>query len=237
MCTLTYLPWADGFAVASNRDESRARGGMRPPVFDAQRDAWYPMDDHAGGTWLLTAPDRFSLNLMNGGHETHQRTPPYRHSRGIVPLRYAEDGGTEAFMEHFDFAGIEPFTLVIFHHAPRKVEAIVWTGSMVDRMDYPADQPQLWSSSTLYDAPARAMRRQWFAEAVERMGEARDLEQLLEFHRHGGGHNSDPSKRILMERPGGLGTVCTAGVEYKADGARMYFHDLVAGREQWSTLS
>ncbi|MBK8341437.1 MAG: NRDE family protein [Flavobacteriales bacterium] len=98
MCTLTYLPWADGFAVASNRDESRARGGMRPPVFDAQRTALYPIDQHAGGTWLLTAPGRFTLNLMNGGHETHVRTPPYQHSRGIVPLRFVEDGSTENFL-------------------------------------------------------------------------------------------------------------------------------------------
>ncbi|MBP6389363.1 MAG: NRDE family protein [Flavobacteriales bacterium] len=237
MCTLTYLPWADGFAVASNRDESRARGGMIPPRLDEARRSWYPVDESGGGTWLLTAPGRFTLNLMNGGHETHARTPPYRHSRGIVPLRFAEDGSTEAFLAHFDFERIEPFTLVIFHHAPRSVEAIVWTGSMVDRMDYPSDQPHLWSSSTLYDAPARAMRRQWFAEAVERMGGTRSLEQLLQFHQQGGAHYPDTSKRILMERPGGLGTVCTAGVEYKAEDARMYFHDLVAGREQWSTLS
>ena len=113
----------------------------------------------------------------------------------------------------------------------------MWTGSLVDRLEYPADQPHLWSSSTLYDAPARAMRRQWFAEGVERMGGTRSLEQLLQFHQQGGAHYPDTSKRILMERPGGLGTVCTAGVEYKAEDARMYFHDLVAGREQWSTLS
>jgi len=82
----------------------------------------------------------------------------------------------------------------------------------------------------------RAMRRQWFAKAVEWMGETRNLEPLLDFHRHGGEQHPDRSKRILMERAGGLGTVCTIGVEYAREGGRMYYHDTVAGKETWSTL-
>jgi hypothetical protein len=238
MCTLTYLPWADGFAVASNRDESRARGGMIPPGLDEARRSWYPVDEAGGGTWLLTAPGRFTLNLMNGGHETHARTPPYRHSRGIVPLRFAEDGSTEVFLAHFDFERIEPFTLVIFHHAPRKVEAIVWTGSSVDRLEYPADQPHLWSSSTLYDAPARAMRRQWFAEGVERMGGGAELGAVAPIPSTGrralsGRLEADPhgaSRRVAVRS---VPSVWNTRPKVRGCTSTTWW----LGREQWSTLS
>ncbi len=232
MCTLTYLPVADGFAMLSSRDEMRGRGAMLEPIQDEFRKAIYPVDERSGGTWLLTSSKGFSLNLLNGGHERHDRREPYRHSRGLIPLMFAEAGSLDAFLDLFDPHGIEPFTLVVVEHSPLRVMQLVWTGEQLDVVERPAHEPSIWSSSTLYDERMRDQRTAWFASFVEEPAEGAPLEILRRFHREGGVGKAPPGERIRMKRAGGPETVCLAGVERGADAWRLVFHDLVRERER-----
>lgn len=228
MCTLTYLPHQNGFAMASSRDEMRTRGAMARPVHDQTLRALYPVDERSGGTWVLTSAAGFSLSLLNGGHVRHEPGGPYRHSRGLIPLRFAEAGGLTPFLDTFDPEGIEPFTLVAIGHAPRSLTAIVWTGGVLERIDLDPEQPRIWSSSTLYDARMKADRAIWFADAVTAEGDHTAIERLLDFHQTGGTGRAPAAHTIRMARPHGPETVCITGIHHSNTEWTMSYHDLVA---------
>lgn len=236
MCTLTYLPHGDDFAMASSRDEQRSRGAMVAPVLDAKWAACFPMDAASGGTWFLDKPGVLTLNVLNGGYVVHRRTPPYKHSRGLVPLQFVELGSTQRFLSEFGFEGLEPFSLVVVEHEPRRVSTIVWTGTIVDHIEQDPGEPHIWSSATLYDEAARSRRVDWFKAMLSEPTNERPIERLLRFHRSGGSHWPDATQRILMQRGNDLGTICHVAVEHSTAKDRMYFHDLIDGHEQWIDL-
>ncbi len=228
MCTLTYLPSPGGFAMVSSRDEMRTRGPMARPLFDEALRSLYPVDEHSGGTWILTSAEGFSLNLLNGGHVRHAMGGSYAFSRGLIPLMFAKAGGLAAFLNVFDPQGVEPFTLVVIGHAPRSLTALVWTGIELERIDHDPDQPRIWSSSTLYTAEAKSEREAWFTEAVTARINGTPMEHLLEFHLHGGEGRAPETERIRMARPNGPETVCLTGVSLGQAEWTMCYHDLVA---------
>lgn len=227
MCTLTYLPSDGGFAMVSSRDEMRARGPMEPPVHDRDRGALYPVDVRSGGTWLLTATSGFTVNLLNGGYERHAPGGPYRHSRGLVPLLFAEAGGIDAFLSTFDPRGIEPFTLVVVTHARRSITELVWTGERMDRNERDPELPRIWSSSTLYDATTRDMRAGWFHEVTRAQAQRSPIEVLFDFHRDGGRGLAPQDRTIHMSRPHGPETVALVGVVHDRTEWTLRYHDLV----------
>ncbi len=228
MCSLTYLPHHNGFAMVSSRDEMRTRGAMAYPTHDEALRALYPLDERSGGTWILTAVAGFSINLLNGGHVRHTPGGTYRHSRGLIPLQFAKAGGIDPFLNKFDPEGLEPFTLVVIGHGVRAVTEIVWTGSALDRIEHDADQARIWSSSTLYDAQMKAEREAWFAEAIATGQDRPALDRLLDFHQDGGVGRALATNTIRMVRPGGPETVCVTGVCHSDQEWMMCYHDVIS---------
>lgn len=232
MCTLTYLPAKDGFTMVSSRDEMRVRGAMAQPIHNEALRAIYPVDERSGGTWILTSAAGYSVNLLNGGHVRHLPGGRYRHSRGLIPLLFAEAGSLGAFMKSFDPEGIEPFTLAVIGHAPRSVHSIVWTGALLERHDHDADLPRIWSSSTLYDQRMKAERERWFFEAIARHDPRPGVERLIDFHLNGGIGEAPISYTIRMAREAGPETICLTGVTCSDTEWSMCYYDLVADAQR-----
>jgi uncharacterized protein with NRDE domain len=222
---------------------------MLPPFLRRDVPAIGPADEKSGGTWLVTSQLGYTLNLMNGGFEKHERRPWYRHSRGWVVLDFLKHGSVEAFLDGYDFKDLEPFTLVVVRHHPREVHSIVWDGYEVWHLQHDASEPKIWSSSTLYNLAQRQQREAWFqahlAEAEAKVESREDLapcdeeialhdplQMLLDFHQTGGGEEADPATRILMERQQGPRTIAHVGVHYCGQAWRMYYHDLLSATEQ-----
>lgn len=236
MCTLTYLPAPNGgFSLVSSRDEAVTRGVMLPPDWDHELDALYPVDKRSGGTWIATSNKGITINLMNGGVVGHEKTGQYKHSRGLVPIEFLKKAECHHFVDHFDFQGLEPFTLVVVHHYPREVCQIIWTGQEVLFDALNPDQPQIWSSSTLYAPSVKQLRTQWYQEHLAQP-KLEGLNLLLDFHQHGGQAYPDPSAAINMCRADGKQTVCISGIEVDAHGWRFYYHDLVDDIEKSYTI-
>jgi hypothetical protein len=209
---------------------------MSPPAYDEGRGALYPADERSGGTWILTSRKGFTLNILNGAYERHDRHGPYRHSRGLVPLLYAYAGSMEDFQASFDPSGLEPFTLVVVEHDPRRVVDLEWTGAQLDRVEHPAHEPRIWSSSTLYSERVRRDRTSWFDEAMRAPRCGTPLETLRRFHLTGGADQAPVEDRIRMGRHNGPETVCLAGVERNTRCWSFYFHDLVRDQERTACM-
>lgn len=208
MCTLTYLPTREGFLFTSNRDESTAREKAVFPSFSQSKSGklLMPLDPQGGGTWILAAENGEAACLLNGAFKNHQRTPPYRKSRGRVIVESFDYTDVEDFLKEYDFDNIEPFTLVkvVCTSGKRVLHEIRWDGDLLKHSLADNKQAHIWSSVTLYDKQMRAKRDQWFEEWLS-IGKAFTAKNIQDFHLHGG--EGDPSVDFNMIRSGGLQTI------------------------------
>lgn len=199
MCTLTYIPHQKGYYFTSNRDESIDRNAVSEPIVKEINGTQlhFPQDSVAGGTWYALAENGFSVCLLNGAFEKHERTPPYRLSRGLMLLEFFNHPHAIDFYNKYSFEGIEPFTLVIVDDTNSDLHEIRWDGKekYLKEMDF--RMPHIWSSATLYSKEKRAARASWFEEALKH--ERFDSQNaVIGFHRFTG--SGDKKNDLVMER-------------------------------------
>ena len=117
MCTLSWIPLPDGYAVAMNRDERRTRAAALPPgLVDADGvPALMPVDGDAGGTWISVNDRGHALALLNRWDESpHDAGTPFV-SRGLLVRDLAGLSGSGALrsaLAGLPLARYRPFTLV-----------------------------------------------------------------------------------------------------------------------------
>ncbi len=204
MCTATYVPLADnGFLLTHSRDEKLSRPAAQPPraVIIGNQLLTFPKDPQGQGTWIAQS-ETLTVCLLNGAFAAHQAQPPYRHSRGLVPLAAFEYASIDSFINTYPFNGLEPFTLLMAE-VGRLVE-LRWNGEQTVVTEKDPTQPHIWSSATLYSPAMIRQRERWFS-AWQQETPTWTMDSIRQFHRHGGDGN--PHTAIRMYRPGQYQTV------------------------------
>ena len=223
MCTVTFIPVEKKVFLVSSRDECHTRKDALKPAFYKIPGGklLYPKDTEAGGTWIALHENGNAVVLLNGGKKAHDADPPYRKSRGLVLLDLVAAPSPSALFLSMDLDNIEPFTVVCLDSG-RLWEA-VWDGEhrSVSRKD--EKKPQIWSSVTLYDQSARAMRENWFEEWLVKKT-APSMNDVLDFHRNTGDGNLHND--LLMNRGGHLYTVSITAMEIGKTKGEMVYLDL-----------
>lgn len=203
MCTVTYLPLGNNnFILTSNRDETPLRKTISPKKYlENGVELTYPKDEIAGGTWIGTSNKNRLVCLLNGGFENHQRKLPYKMSRGIIVknILSADDG--VAYINNFNFDNIEPFTLVFVDwNSNLETYELVWDGTQ-KHFTKLAQEPKIWSSSTLYTDEMKQLRKNWFADWLQENKEFHQ-DKILAFHKNedlGTSETSPKMKRKFVE--------------------------------------
>jgi len=183
MCTVTYLPLKnEGFILTSNRDESPMRKTIPPQKYiENDVELIYPKDELAGGTWIGMSEKNRLVCLLNGGFEIHQRNTYYRMSRGMVVKNILSVDDPVQYIEDFDFDNIEPFTVVLVDWGTELVTyELVWDGTK-KHFQKLAQEPRIWSSSTLYTSEMKLERQAWFQDWLNDHQEY-DQPSILAFH-------------------------------------------------------
>ncbi len=228
MCTVTFLPKGNNrYILTSNRDETPKRAALAPEAYlVGDTTIYYPKDPLAGGTWIATDKNRYTVCLLNGGFEKHSHTPPYRLSRGQMVLQFFEFGDLNSFKENFMFEGMEPFTFVIVESSTEdvKLDELIWDGNKLHSRTLDANQSFIWSSSTLYPEPVRAERRDWFEKWTLNRHDYTQS-SIMEFHHSGG--KGDAWNDFVMNRNGVVQTVSITSIEKEDSGFRMIYKDLL----------
>jgi hypothetical protein len=225
MCTVTYVPYRQGFILTHNRDESpeRSADGLLE-----KSGLVYPVDTRTGGTWIAATATGRVVCLLNGGKVRHVPRPPYRMSRGLLIFDAFKWKSLQEFGRVQDFVGIEPFTMLEFHGAA--VQTLLWDGSdmVFDHVEVGA--PRIWSSVTLYTPEVRMQRevvfRQWLSQAEATSSLPA---YLLEMHRCA--DLEDIEQNFMMCRGQQLRTVSITQVVVMNGSSEMRFIHLETGRE------
>ncbi|WP_348727210.1 NRDE family protein [Tenacibaculum sp. 190130A14a] len=225
MCTVTYLPLGNNnFILTSNRDEDPNRKTIPPKEYlEDTVKLTYPKDELAGGTWIGLSEKNRLICLLNGGFTKHQRKESYRMSRGVIVKELLKVENPVEIINHFDFDGIEPFTIVLVDWKKElKAYELVWDGD-VRHFQELGEEPKIWSSSTLYTEEVKQLRREWFAEWVEENSSFQQ-EEIVKFHQDETKGNSEISLKMKRSR---VETVSVTSVSKTEEEVSLKYYDLI----------
>jgi hypothetical protein len=208
MCTVTFLPVNNnGFILTSSRDEKTCRpSALFPQKYLVNNNQlFFPKDSLAGGTWVVTSINNFTLCLLNGAFEKHESKPPYKMSRGLMLLDFFKYNNIEKFIFEYNFENIENFTLIIVDsNNGLKLYELRWDGKNLHRKTLNVTEPYIWSSCTLYTENAIKDRADWFDEFINKTDDF-SKENIILFHQNAGDGSLENS--IMMNRDNKVKTV------------------------------
>ncbi len=197
MCTATYLPIGpSGFILTHSRDEKAIRSAALPPraVSIGGRTVTFPQDPQGMGTWIAIATS-LTVCLLNGAFVPHQPQPPYKHSRGLVVLDVFDYVSIDAFIQHYTFTGLEPFTLLLAESG--RLTELRWNGKRLFISEKDPKKPHIWSSVTLYTAETVQERVRWFAQWQQQISYW-SVGAIRQFHKTAG--DGEPQNALRMNR-------------------------------------
>lgn len=225
MCTVTYLPLGNNdFILTSNRDESPIRKTIPPKDYlEEGVELKYPKDELAGGTWVGLSERKRLVCLLNGGFKNHTRNHYYKMSRGVIVKNILSADNAVNYIDEFDFTDVEPFTLILVdYNTQLETYELVWDG-VNKNFTKLAQEPKIWSSSTLYTDEMKALRKIWFADFLKK-NPTFYQEEIIKFHENenlGISETSPKMKRKFVE------TVSITSVKKEKSSVNMLYKDLL----------
>lgn len=180
MCTVSYIPLKNGYILTSNRDENPDRSTMLPQQQQLSNGETIvaPIDASKRGTWIATNTKNKTACLLNGAYIKHQRSLPYKRSRGHYVIEAFMHYTFSKFVMRVDLDKIEPFTLVFIEN--ETLQVLVWDGNKKHYNTLDSNTPQLWSSSTLYTEEEHQKKELFLKNTLNRSSP--DKTQLLNIH-------------------------------------------------------
>ena len=225
MCTVTYVPYANGCWLTSNRDEKPGRQPVQPPRWHTQLDGealFYATDALAGGTWMATNANGHSAVLLNGAGKPFVPKLSYANSRGLVLLDLMRQPDFLQAFAKYELDNIAPFTCI--HVAQERLHVCLWDGDNREIQTLDARMPHIWSSSTLYDAAAQQQRHFWFRQWLQQHPHP-SWESILGFHQYQ--DDTDLENSIRMQRIDGPQTLSISAVHMQADAPEFFYYDVL----------
>lgn len=233
MCTLTFVPTADGVLFTTNRDEGYNRKLASPPDLQIGEKSRFlcPIDGQAGGTWIGVTQSGKAICLLNGGRVKHRHSPPYRLSRGIIVRDLLSND--QLVLSESQLDGIEPFTLFAVDASTKTFLRFIWNGTSLDRSDLAFDRPMIACSSTLFDQAGDEKRQRWF-EQWQRQNARVTPDDVLQFHMEAG--KGDDNDSVLLKREE-VGTVSVTSIFLSSNQAEMRYVDLQQQKHTIKTIA
>ena len=224
MCTVSYLPLENnGFILTSNRDVPYTRKkANEPKVYEEGGvELNYPKDVEAGGTWIGTSSKNRLICLLNGGFYYHTSRSIYKKSRGLIVNELLKVDDIKKGIQEIDLNGVEQFTLTIVDwNNELDLFEFVWDG-VKKHLKKMKQEPQIWSSATLYDREVKKLRKDWFVDWQN--NNEMTQETILNFHKTAG--IGDPAIDIKMDRKEG-GTVSITSVLKEGEAVSMNYESI-----------
>lgn len=161
MCTLSFLPEADGYVVAMNRDELKSRGVASGPAIHEIGDvsAIYPQES-SGGTWIAVTSRGNLLALLNWNLAAVAQLPQKVRSRGeIIPSLLTEETAeeTDRALRNGKLIGIHRFRLIGIFAREQDIREWKWDGEHLSSRWHEWARNH-WFSSSRSDVRAEASR-------------------------------------------------------------------------------
>ncbi|MFD1293237.1 NRDE family protein [Lutibacter holmesii] len=223
MCTVTFLPLAkNGFILTSSRDESPLRETIAPNNYvENGVKMCFPKDKLAGGTWIGTSSKKRLVCVLNGAFENHIKKDNYSKSRGVIAKEILKEKNAIEFIKNINLEGVEPFTLVLVDWSNEVgLYELIWD-EKTKFFSKLKNEPNIWSSSTLYSNKIKELRKNWFQNWLAK--NTFSTKTILEFHHSEIG---DKQQSVLMKRST-VETVSITSVKKEGAVIEMNYNDVI----------
>lgn len=224
MCTVTFLPLPNNnFILTSNRDEQKNRETFPPEKYkEDEVEMIFPKDKIAGGTWIGTSSKNRLVCVLNGAFIKHEKRGYYKKSRGVIAKEMLKTSKVVNYVEGLGLEGVEPFTMVIVDWSDHKLNLyeLIWDEDK-KYFNKLKNEPQIWSSSTLYTDEIKTVRKKWFSHWISE--NEFNSEQILAFHHSEIG---DKEQSVLMKRST-VETVSITSIKKENSSVEIIYEDLV----------
>ena len=223
MCTLSFVPKADGYLLAMNRDEQRTRIKALPPTLHGDRGlpALYPSEP-GGGTWIGINGKGISIALINWYSRPQLQGIPAFSRGSIIPglLSLHTPDEMDRSLFSLPLARLNPFRLFIMGRESDHVREYRSERSGVIREDH-AWKSSHWFSSGHDEVSANEKRGKVCRKASEDT-DSRTLAWLKRLH---ASHDPEAgADSICMHRDDAV-TVSMTLLEVSKNIASMHYHD------------
>jgi len=202
MCTVTIVPYDDGFRLVCNRDERRDRPAAAPPTVHRRQHsmATYPEDPVGGGTWVGVNDAGLTAALLNRtiGSAASPGSASLRSRGRIIPNLLGCRSLTGALET---MAGLDPAQFGLFRlMLVQGMVGVVLTsdGLALSVESTTTSRPFMLTSSSLGDAVVETPRRHLFERLLLKDDGALTAAQAR-FHAHQ--WRSRAYLSVRMERP------------------------------------
>ena len=221
MCTVLFAPSGKNYFFASLRDEDPSRKkAVIPEVYSTNFIKYLsPRDSLAGGTWIGVNTLGHVIILLNGGFVNHEKKETYIKSRGLIVTELLQTTKPITEWDMLNLEDIEPFTLIMW--CDSALYELVWDGIKKHRAIPDKNKIHIWSSSTLYDANAKAIRKDKL-EIWLKNSEILSPSDTLHFFKS----YTDDNIGFIMNRNEKIRTLSFSSIELSdSDSARMNYLD------------
>jgi Transport and Golgi organisation 2 len=184
MCTISFLPKAQGFYLAMNRDEKLNRStALAPRIINiGSRLAVFPSEP-TGGTWISANDAGVCLALINW-HRVERQPKNDVVSRGDVVRALAGKSGTNKIADgvaKLPLRKLRPFRLIAIVLSEKLVTEWRWNLEVLTKRDHKW-RSQHWFSSG-FDERRAELERQRVCDAALIHISTRSLSWLRQLHR------------------------------------------------------
>ena len=180
MCTVIFIPGNDKYCFASLRDESPLRTVALHPIIRSIKKLKYlaPTDPKGNGTWIGVNNLGNVIVLLNGAFHKHVRKESYKISRGLIVDVLLSSEMPILDWSLINLNDVEPFTLIVWDN--NNLFQLVWDGQHRFKNHIDEKLAHIWSSSTLYNATAKANREIHFQKWID-LKKVVSMDSLLSF--------------------------------------------------------
>jgi hypothetical protein len=215
MCTVSFVPKQNGFYLAMNRDEKRARSTALPPtIVDlANRRALLPSET-SGGTWIAANDAGVCFALINW-HRIEREPPGAIISRGqVVAALVGKSAGDEvaAALAALPLRQMRPFRLIAVLPFEKNVTEWRWNLERLSTRKHPW-LVRHWFSSGLDERRAE-LERERICDSAEKQPSAGTLGWLRRLHRS---HLPKPGPFSICMHRGQAATVSYTEIAMSAE--------------------
>jgi transport and Golgi organization protein 2 len=185
MCTVSFIPKAQGFYLAMNRDEKLERfTALAPTIVNlGSRRAVFPREP-TGGTWISANDAGVCLALINW-HRVEREPKHDVVSRGQIVRELAgkssADGIENGVKKLLPLRKLRPFRLIAIVPSDKIVTEWLWNLEWLTVRNHEW-QRQHWFSSG-FDERRAELERQRVCDAAHNQQSTRSLEWLRQLHR------------------------------------------------------
>jgi Transport and Golgi organisation 2 len=221
MCTISIVKHQHQRIFTFNRDEQPLRytNEYLCELKVNEKTVYYTKDAKAGGTWFAYDSLGNVAMLFNGALVKHNKDQYTGISRGLILKTIISKSHILQEFEITNLQNVEPFTIILFEG--EILFKLIWDGSEKAIEELNQDEPQFFSSVTLYSNLQHKRRKKWFLKNINYDVSAENI-----FRLHNTNADANEDNGLIIKRENSCHTISVSQLIFTQNNGKVLHKDI-----------